>query len=216
MKASKFSTVVCTTIVCIIGGAGCFRKSVPYTQSPPQQEVIDVQPNSEGAKASTGGIQATVTPSLDSQLLAGILPDDKSLEGYSSTVAEEQKNPVPLQDGTRADFLTMTKTFERSDENRFYSIRASLTDTRSIPVLTAFLNSYSEYSNELGVRKKLSIQGESAWLTYRMGGSDPESGFGSIIMLYRNRFLIQIDGNMGVRQKILESILNAYHFDQMK
>ncbi len=110
----------------------------------------------------------------------------------------------------------MSKTFERTDGDRMYSIHTSLTDTRSIPVLTAFLDSYSEYSNETGMRKQISSQGETAWLTYRMGGGSPENSFGSIVMLYRNRFLIQIDGNIGVPQTELEKILNSYHFDKMK
>lgn len=216
MKASRSSIIIYTGIVCLIGGAGCFRKPNQYIPSPPQPAVISVPANTEGANASTGGIQATVTPSLESEMLVKILPSDNFLKGFTASIPEEKKNPVPMQDGTRTEFSTITKSFSKTAYNQVITIQASLTDTRSIPVLTAFLDSFSEYANERGTRKKIMVQGETAWLTYQKNSGDDSVGFGSITMLYRNRFLIQIDGNLGVTQDELVQVLNGYDFSELK
>lgn len=215
MRQSAFLRfgIICL-IAGLIGGAGCSRKQAKYIESPTSTaSEIRVAPNLEGAKASTGGIASTVTPSLNPQVLANALPEDDSMKPYTASVAEEKMNPVPMQDGTRSDFSTLTKTFTKSGGDGSLVIKASLTDTRSIPVLTAFIDSYSEYSNDQAVRKKLTVQGETAWLTYQQGVA---GGYGSVVMLYRGRFLIQVDGNLGVTQEDLIIALNAYHFDQLK
>ena len=203
-------------IACVIGGAGCFHKQTPFVPSTPASAVIDVPASSEGAKASTGGIQATITPVLDTGSLAGVLPDDTTQNDFKASVADEQKNPVPLQDGTRTEFTTVSKTFTKIDGDQVITIQTAITDTRSIPVLTAFIDAYKEFSTDQTSRKKIPIQNETAWLTYSKDSTGSANGFGSITMLYRNRFLIQVDGNLGVTQDELLTYLNAYHFDQLK
>jgi hypothetical protein len=121
-----------------------------------------------------------------------------------------------MQDGTRAEFTTVTKTFTKIVGDQVITIQTALTDTRSIPVLTAFIDSYSEFTNDQTMRKKVSFQNGIAWLTYSKDAATDANGFGSVTMLYRNRFLIQIDGNLGSTQDELTAFLNAYHFDQLK
>lgn len=216
MKAIKAPIISYAILACLVTGAGCFGKTTPYIKSPSQPAEVNVKPNVEGSKASTGGIQTTVTPSLETSSLANILPDDNVLKGFVPSTVQEKINPVPMQDGTRAEFSTVTKSFSKTENDLTTTIQASLTDTRSIPVLTAFIDSYAEYSNERGTRKALSVQGEKAWITQQNNGTDEIEGFGSITMLYRNRFLIQIDGNVGISQDQLIKVLNEYHFDQLK
>lgn len=208
LKASAF---LCA---CLIGGAGCFQKKTTIIESPTSTESeIRVSPNLEGAKASTGGIQATITPVLNSVSLASALPEDDALKGFTASAVQETKDPVPMQDGTRSEFATVTKTFTKQDKVQTLAIKASITDTRSIPVLTAFIESYSEYTNDVSMRKKIRIQDTDAWLTYqRQDGG----GYGSVTMIYRGRFLIRIDGNLGISQDQLLQTLNAYQFENLK
>lgn len=214
----RHSALHCLSAVCfvavIVGGAGCSKKQASYIESPASQKSeIRVEPNVEGGKAATGGASATMTPSIDSSILANALPSDTALTGFKASVAEERMNPVPMQDGTRSDFKTLTKEFSATTDNRTRIIRTLITDTRSIPVLTAFIDSYSEYSNETSSRTKINIKDGEAWLTYQKNEAE---GYGSVVMLYRERFLIQIDGNLGVSKDDLISALNAYRVDQLK
>lgn len=202
-------------IACLSLGIGCSReKPVEYVESMPVANEVIIPANLEGAKASTGGIATTVTPSLDVSLLAEALPSESDFSDYQSTIAQEAKNPVPMQDGTRAEFSTITKIFSKSTDSKDVSVQVAITDTRSIPVLTAFINSYSETNEELFVRKRISIHDADAWLTNRKNHIEDLVGFGSITMVYRNRFIIQIDGNLGVSQEELIRFANGIRFDR--
>jgi hypothetical protein len=218
MKSSGSHIVICALVACAIGGAGCFRKeAAPYIEAPVKSNEVIVPANAEGAKAATGGVQSTtITPVLDTQFLSNALPSDDTFKQYKASTAEETKNPVPMQDGTRTEFSTITKTFSKEIGEKIIVVKTSLTDTRSIPVLTAFLNSFSESKTETMSREKLVIQDGIAWLTYRTNDSISNEGFGSVTMLYRDRFLIQIDGNLGVTRDELIAFVNAYHFDQLQ
>lgn len=215
-NTSRITITLSAIIACVISGAGCFHKQTTFVPSTPTPAVIDVPASTEGAKASTGGIQATITPVLDTGALANVLPDDSTQKDFKASVADEQKNPVPMQDGTRTEFTTVSKTFTKTDGDQTITIQTAITDTRSIPVLTAFIDAYKEFTTDQTSRKKVPIQNNTAWLTYSKDSATATNGFGSITMLYRNRFLIQIDGNLGVTQDELLAFLNAYHFDQLK
>jgi hypothetical protein len=215
MNSSARFSFFMIALACILFGAGCFQKERPYIPSSPTKSV-NVPATSEGAKASTGGIQATVTPSLETSMLVKALPDEGTDKTYKASVAEEKKNPVPTQDGTRTEFTTVSKTFTKEIGGAMISIQASITDTRSIPVLTAFIQSYAEFTNERASRKKIPIENETAWLTYSKENATDANGFGSVTMLYRNRFLIQIDGNLGVTEDELLEYLRGYHFDLLR
>lgn len=215
-KATRPALVLLAIFAGVIGGAGCFRAPSSYTQSPSSGTVIDVPPNKRGAEASSGGAQATVTPALETRLLVEVLPANDVLKGFSASIAREEKNPVPMPDGTRTEFTTVSKSFTKTEGSRSLAIQASLTDTRSIPVLTAFIDSYSEYSNNGSKRKKIFIKDQPAWLTYQVTSGDVSEGFGSLVMLYRNRFLLQLNGNLGVTEEQLADVLKGYRFEMLQ
>jgi hypothetical protein len=217
MKTSGPLIITCAFIACVVGGIGCFRNgSTPYIPNTEKINPVLIPANIEGGKASTGGIQATITPVLETQSLVDALPGEDSLEGYTATVPKETSYPVPLQDGTRTEYTNVSKSFTRSADGDVVVIQTALSDTRSIPALTAFLQSYSAFDQTLIERKRITVQDETAWLTYRKNSSDAIEGYGSMVMLYRNRFLITIDGNLGVTQDELIRFLDAFHFDKLK
>lgn len=210
---AAFILVITTTLL----GAGCFEKPRPYVQALPDEETITVAPTKEGGEASTGGqTDVTITPKLETQSIADAMPTPDALNGFSASTPVESTSPVPMPDGTRTDFPTVTVTFSRQDADAIRIIEVSLTDTRSIPVLTAFLSSYSAYENERGHRTPVEIAGETGWVTYTKTPDDTNRGFGALTMLYRGRFLIQINGNAGITEEDLVRTAKAFRFETLQ
>jgi hypothetical protein len=205
--------------VLVVGGAGCFSKkseTPAYTPAGSTGE-ITVPPNAAGANASTGGYDTTVTPELATPTLVGALPDPSALPGFEADEPKESKNPVPLPDGTRDEFTSVDRTYTKAkgtpDEVR---VHVSVSDTRSIPVLTAFVSNFSEFSNADGYRKRVTIEDSDAWILYTYDPARTRGGFGGLTMLYRGRFLIQIDGTLGTTEADLAAFAAAFDFSKFR
>ncbi len=203
----------------IIVGAGCFSKkseTPSYTPAEPSSAVT-VPPNAPGANASTGGYETTVTPELATPTLVSSLPDPSKLQGFTADEPKETKNPIPLPDGTRDEYTSIDRTYTKAggtnDEVRVHVI---VSDTRSIPVLTAFVNNFTEFSNADGYRKRITIEGTDAWILYTNDPARSRGGFGGLTMLYRGRFLIQIDGTLGTTEDDLVAFASAFDFSKFR
>ncbi|MFA5129526.1 MAG: hypothetical protein WC477_01250 [Patescibacteria group bacterium] len=200
----------------IIAGWGCTKKTTQqFVPAPSSSATSTVAPNAAGGTASTGNMPATVTPEMNTETLVKALPDDGVLPGYQSAVPEEKKNPVPLPDGTKAEYTTLVKIFTTSTQDSTRVVSVSITDTRGLPVLTAFLDSYAPYLNDSGYRKKIDVS-DQAWITYTNDPTGGPDGFGNVTMLLNNRFLIQIDGNKGVTAETLQLAASSVHQDALR
>lgn len=192
-------------------GVGCQKRTPVFTPAP-QSVPIEVPKNTEGAKASTGGYDVTVTPSLNPSLLAAALPSDTALEGFSAGIAVEEKNPVPLPDGTRAEYSTLKKSYTKEG----MSISVMITDTKSLPVLTAFIQSYQPYENPSGARREVVIDDATGWITTSKSPDANETIASSFLLLYRGRFIIQMSGNLGVSTDDLLTLARALDLKQLR
>jgi hypothetical protein len=176
-------------------GAGCGRDTsyIPAAPITPP----DIQPTAEGGKAATGGESATVTPIIATSILVGTMP--RTSASLSADEAQEMRTPVPLPDGTPTEYVSVFRTYHLQDKD----INVTLTDTRGIPALDAYLDSYAERSDDSGYRRMTKIGELDGWITYSFGPNGDEDGTGSIVFQYRKRFLIQVDGSTGISAEAL-------------
>ena len=207
-------TILCTSCLVLILGAGCFQKTEDYIEAPKPPET-DIEPNIEGARASTGGFEATVTPIIKTERLIRALPPEDAVDAYAGETPTERKDVVPLPDGTQGEYVSVKRNYVKSAADSETIVQAVLTDTRSLPILTAFLESYSEYDNDSGYRKLIDVMGNEAWVTYMHDASGSGLGFGQCTMLYRERFLVQIVGNMGVTEDELVAFARAFTLEEL-
>ncbi|HWR00128.1 MAG TPA: hypothetical protein VN397_04775 [Candidatus Methylomirabilis sp.] len=196
----------------LLQGAGCWTKAPTYVKATPSAPV-EVKPNVEGAKASTGGADATITPQIATEFLVSALPIPK--DPWTAADPVESRQPVPLPDGTRSEVTRVDREY-RKNGNAEQNIRISITDTRGIPALLLFMNSFEAYNNPSGYRKPLTSPNAATWLTYALGPNGAENGTGSVIQVYRERFLIQIDGGTGVSADELEAFVRSFDADALK
>lgn len=195
-----------------LAGAGC-KQTVSYVKAPPSGEPALIKPNLEGAKASTGGASATITPPLATALLVQSLPEPKP--PWTESTPVESKLPVPLPDGTRTEVTRVDREYVKSGDAA-KNIRLSLTDTRGIPALLLFIQSFEAFQNDGGYRRSIKINDAPAWLTYTYGPNREADGTGSIVFIYRERFLIQIDGGLGVSADELQLLAAALRLDALR
>ncbi len=193
-------------------GAGCLKPAADYLKAPTSTP-IEVKPNVEGSKASTGGAEATITPPLATELLVQSLP--KPPEGWTATTPVESKQPVPLPDGTRSEVTRLESEYVKGGD-AVKNVKISITDTRGIPALLLFIESYEESAGESGYRKKMDAGGAPAWLTYAFGPNREADGTGSVTLIYRQRFHIQLDGGTGVSASDLTNLVSSFNFDALK
>lgn len=205
----NYLTVIALATVLL--GIGC-QTAPPYQKAEPKI-APEVKPNPEGAKASTGGAEATITPQLATELLVRSLPEPTYPWGAMEPV--ESKLPIPLPDGTRTEYTRVDREYRKADTATRY-VKVSISDTRGIPALLLFLNAFEAYNNPSGYRKELVIPNAKAWLAYTDGRSEFEPDYGSITLVYRDRFLIQIDGGEGISSEELESLVRTFNFDALK
>jgi hypothetical protein len=210
MKARTFA-VISIGLITMCFGVGCKKKAVIFTPAP-ETKPVEVPKNVEGAQASTGGYDTTVTPSLAPSLLAAALPPDDALEGFGASTPVEEKNPVPLPDGTRAEYSTLKKSYVKENA----SISVTITDTKSLPVLTAFIQSYQPYENTSGARWETVIDDATGWITTSKSPDTEETIAASFLMLYRGRFIIQMSGNLGVTAENLLTLARALDLKQLR
>lgn len=190
-------------------GAGCFGS--PSFVPAPATAPVDVSPTMEGGKASTGGNSTTVTPMLETERLVDALPAAPA--GWTAAdEAVELRNPVPLPDGTRGEYVTITQEF-RSAQG---AIMASLTDTRGIPALSAYLEGYADHEDETGYRRHFGVNADNGWVTYAYGPNGESDGSGSLVLLIRNRFILQLDGSAGVTAGDLMNLALATNWNALK
>lgn len=192
-------------------GAGCTARSGAFVPAP-ETRPAEVPKTAEGAKASTGGYDVTVTPSLDPKLLAMALPPDRALKDFEADEVVEEKNPVPLPDGSRAEYSTLKKSFTKGDA----TINVAITDTKSLPVLTAFIQSYRPYRNSSGARWEVAIDDAKGWVTTSQTSEAGHVIASSFLMLYRDRFIIQMNANLGVTTDELLVLARAIDLRQLR
>jgi hypothetical protein len=205
----RFARILLLIAAVIATGAGCFGAPVDYVKAPPSRPP-DIKPNPAGARASTGGYEATITPSLATELLVASLPDAAGV--YQAGIPVERQNPVPLPDGTAATYPSITVDYsDPAVAGR--RLNVTVTDTRGLPVLLAFLEGFNEYRNDTGARYRFDIAESAAWLsfTYESGG-----GSGSVIVAYRKRFIIQIDGTAGIAEDELIRFAESFNYDKLR
>jgi len=217
MLARAGSVLAVLLFLCI--GGGCFKAAeppAPYIPAPPSAD-INVPPNPAGAEASTGGAPVTVTPQLKTSLMVNALPSTSFQNGITADEPKEAKNPVPLPDGTRDEYITVERTYtsgEGTDEEVRYHV--SISDTRGIPVLTAFVKNFNEFDSPDGYRRKVNISGTDAWILYTYDPAKNREGFGGLTMLYRDRFLIQVDATLGATEEDIVRLASAIDFTQFQ
>lgn len=190
-------------------GAGCEARNT-YVAAP-EVAPIHVTPTTEGGSASTGGQSATVTPVLPTEILNQTFPVPNG--DWSVDEGIEIKNPVPLPDGSRAEYTSIAREYHLKDKG---AVKALLSDTRGIPALTAFLASLSERADEQGYRSKIRVGELEAWVTYAYGPNREEDGSGSLTLLFRERFLLQLDGGPGISAEALVKLAEAFHWDVLR
>jgi hypothetical protein len=204
-------------LICV--GGGCSKKTVPpisYVPATPSAP-LNVAPNTQGANAASGGYPSTVTPSLDTALLVAALPDPSKMDGYTADESKEIKNPVPLFDGTRDEYTSIDRTYIRNKgEDQEIRLHVTISDTRSIPVVTAFVKNFTEFKSEGGYRKRLNVNDTDAWVLYTYDPARSKGGFGGLTMLYRGRFLIQIDGTLGTAEEDLTRMASQFDFSKLQ
>jgi hypothetical protein len=203
-------------LLCV--GGGCSKKTAPavsYVPAAPSTP-LTVAPNTQGASAASGGYESTVTPTLDTGLLVTSLPDVAKMDGYVADEPKETKNPVPLFDGTRDEYTSIDRTYIRAQKtDAEVRMHVTISDTRSIPVVTAFVQNFSEFTSPDGYRKKIRINETDAWILYTYDPARSKGGFGGLTMLYRNRFLIQIDGTLGTTEDDLTQMASRFDFTKL-
>lgn len=199
-----------TLIALTVMGVGCF-KDTSYIPAE-EREAIEVAPSLEGSRASTGGQSTTVTPVLATATLVAAMPQtDRTWEANE---AIEAKNPVPLPDGSRTEYTSVVREYrEKEGSGR---VTATLVDTRGLPALTTFLESYEERALESGYRTRIPIGNIEGWMTYTYGPNREEDGVGSFITLYRERFLIQLDGSHGVSAESIAMLASAFDLKELQ
>lgn len=205
----KHLTVI--AIATVLVGIGC--QPAPSYQKAEPTVAPEVKPNPQGAKASTGGAEATITPQLATELLVRALPNPS--DAWTAADAVEVKLPVPLPDGTRTEYTRVDREYRKDGDAEKFA-RISLTDTRGVPALLLFLNSYEPYDNASGYRKSLDQADATGWIAYTFGPNGETDGTGSVTMLIRGRFVVQIDGGTGVPASELEALARAFHIDALK
>jgi len=191
-------------------GVGC-KKAPQYVPAPPSTP-IEVPPTKEGAQASTGGYDTTLTPQLESALLAAALPSDQALPDFEAKTPVEEKQPVPLPDGTRGEYSTLKKTYVQGSS----AITVSIIDTRGLPVLTSFVQSYQPYESPSGSRWEVVVGDGTGWM---MDSKSPDTDTiiaCSFLMLYRGRFIIQMSGNTGISTENLLTLARALDLKQLQ
>lgn len=193
-------------------GVGCSRPDTSYVPAP-QTNAPAVPPSVEGGKASTGGENTTVTPILATALLVAAMPQTNS--DLTADEAQETRNPVPLPDGTRAEYVSVFRAYHLKNDGDVKDINVTLTDTRGIPALYAFLDSYAERNSDTDYRRTTRIGDQDAWITYSLGPNGDADGTGSIVFLYHKRFLIQIDGSAGVSAEKLATFAERFNIDTL-
>jgi len=193
-------------------GGGCRSPELAYQKAPPTV-APEVQPNPAGAKASTGGAEATITPQLATELLVRALPDPT--DAWTAADAVEIKLPIPLPDGTRTEYTRVDREYRKDGDAEKFA-RISLTDTRGIPALLLFLDSYEPYENESGYRKALDQTDSLGWISYALGANGEKDGTGSVTQLIRGRFVVQIDGGTGVSAADLEALARSFNVSALK
>lgn len=216
MKRAFAGILLAVTAITL--GWGCSKKAPPFLSAPNTGDTASTaSPNVQGAQASTGNLPTTLTPEIDTSILAKALPDDGILPRFTADIPREQKNPVPKPDGTRTEYTTLVKTYTSSTDSGTKIVQVAITDTRSLPVLTAFLDSFASYKNDSGFREQIqNDQGVNAWLTYMNQPDSETGGFGSVTMLLRGRFLVQIQGNKGISADELKNVAYGVHQDALK
>lgn len=189
-------------------GAGCWLSGdrTDFVEAPPLPPV-EVLPNKEGALASTGGMEATVTPIIATELLVKTLPG--TLNGFSAQEPLEIRHPVPLPDGTRSEYVSVEREYLFSDGGRG-NVLVTISDTRGLPVLTAFMKSIQTFDDGSTHRTQTDIQGVPAWVTFTEDASQQGRGAGSVNMLYRGRFLIQVDASGNLTERQLKDFVASF------
>lgn len=209
MKAAAIVLVVPLLLM----GAGCSHPDTSYVPAPQPAPAANVPPSVEGGKASTGGVSATVTPELATTLLVSALPQVGGDVAADETV--ETHNPTPLPDGTRAEYTTVMRAYHLKTDAGLEDVTVTLTDTRGIPSLYAFLDSYAERNSDTDYRRPTRVGDQDAWITYTLGPNGDADGTGSITLLYHKRFLIQIDGSSGVSAEALARFAERFDLDAL-
>jgi hypothetical protein len=194
-------------------GFGC-AKTPSYIKAP-EPTPLEVPASPESAKASTGGESATITPVLDTVLLVKAFPEPDEKK-WSADEPQEMRNPIPLPDGTRSEYVGVARTYQVIQGDKAIAARAILSDTRGIPALTIFLDGYFEHGDDWSYRKKIAVAGQDAWLSYGKGPNGDTDGIGSITMLFRERFLLQIGGEPGLSPDSLTALANAFNWDALR
>ena len=207
-----FTRVLVIASLATLFGAGCWSSPPDYVQAPTSTPVV-VQPNKEGAKASTGGAEATITPPLSTDLLVSALP--KPPEGWTVTEPVESKLPLPLPDGTRAEATKLDREYRKGGD-AVKNVRISITDTRGIPALLQFMQSFEASETDAGYRRSVTLKDSVAWISYTYGPKREEDGTGSMTIVNRERFLIQIDGGTGVSAAELTALATSFTYDALK
>ncbi len=206
------------TLLLSIGG-GCSKnteKPVSYIPAAPSAPSV-VTPNTQGANAASGGYESTVTPALETSRLVAAFPDVSAMTGFEADEPRETKNPVPLYDGTRDEYTSIDRTYIRSKgTDQEIRLHLTLSDTRSIPVVTAFEKNFTEFTNTDGYRKRVTVNGTDAWVLYTYDPARSKAGFGGLTMLYRGRFLIQIDGTLGTTEEDLVRVASQFDFTKLQ
>jgi hypothetical protein len=204
---------VCIAVI-LLTGAGCTNAKTTYVKSPESANIV-VQPNLEGARASTGGADATVTPVLATDIIIKAFPVQKD-----AMVSEpiEQKKPVPLPDGTRSEYVIVSRDYSVEPEGgKKKAYNVSITDTRGIPALSAYIQSFTAYETDQGFRRNIASETDrDIWLTYAYGPNRESDGAGNILMNFRKRFLIQIEGGDGVSVDNLTAFASAFNLDALR
>ncbi|MEN9558526.1 MAG: hypothetical protein RL141_895 [Candidatus Parcubacteria bacterium] len=204
----RLSPPLFAALALILFGAGCSRTTA-YTPAPPTGD-IEVVPSAEGARASTGGQPATITDALRTEQLVSALPPNHG--GWVGGEVAEIRNPIPLPDGTRAEYAGVTREYSAGAN----TLRVTLTDTRGIPALTAFLDSYEARNTGEGYRAQIPIGTSHGWITYTYGDTREAGGSGSLTLLYRNRFLIQCDGSVGISAETIAQFVEKMDFETLQ
>lgn len=194
-------------------GFGC-AKPPSYVKAP-ESTPIEVPATPEGAKASTGGESATITPTINTAILVQAFPEEQK-EMWSADEPVEMKNPIPMPDGTRSEYVAVARTYQVAQADGTTAARAVLTDTRGIPALTIFVNGYFEHGDEWSYRKKIKIADQDAWLSYGKGPNGDADGIGSVTFLFRDRFLLQLSGEPGLSPEALIALASAFHWDVLR
>jgi len=190
-------------------GFGCWWNQKPsYVPAEPVNQ-IEVTPSVEGGQASTGGESATITPNTAIDILIAALPAVG--DGWTAADPVEKRDPVPLPDGTRAEYVSIQRAYQFDKNGTEDGLEFLLTDTRGIPALLAFVDSYAERRDAAGYRTAIKIGDQDAWLTYAFGANAEQDGSGSIMFVLRERFIIQIDAKQGTSVQTIMTLAERFN-----